>query len=425
MSYQVIPSPMSPQAAASVARGGIKALTPPHSPSHPGRKRTETNSTIAGSEVAAFDMLNLNAKESDETSKTQQVSKSQEIEVEPKALKWEDTVPRPFLKRYELLGSVGNGFEEYGRGAWSTVHRAIECLPNQIAVPLTPPLSPPNSPKQVGIGKLLAVKAPSRCDAHHVLQHEARVLTYLHSLPKAPNYLVPFRGYDQALHSLVFSAVPLNLESHVKEAAKTARSNLSTKTMFHPVVGVEEWTHLASHLISGLAFLHSHNCVHGDVKPANILLQKSSADSFTPLFCDFSSSRIITDTSAEDDIEEVTAVTADYTSPELLTALRGRPSGARAIATPPSDVFALGVTLLFTATGESPYAMARMEVQRLAMAREGRPLDFARGGEGASRVKTGQLVDRIVSMGVEKDVDKRVEAAEWARRMEEEVEKER
>lgn len=411
-----------------------KNLTPPSSPSQPQRKRRVSSPSLLEPDAPALDMLDLNGTRSETDRQDEGVGAAQPIQPEAKELTWKKTAPRPYLKRYELLGSMRAGFEEYGRGAWSTVYRAIECHPGKILTPLTPPLSPPSSPKQTGINRLLAVKAPSRGDAHPILQQEARILTYLHSFPGAATYLVPFHGYDQPLHSLIFSAVPLNLESHVKQAARAARSaSPSTQTMFDPVVGVGEWTHLAERLISGLGFLHSQSCVHGDIKPANVLLHGSGGDStITPLFCDFSSSRVIASSTAPgeadedaDDVEEVTAVTPDYTSPELLVGLHGRTPGARAITTRASDVFALGVTLLFAAIGESPYARARMEVQKLAMAREGRPMDFARSGEGAGRVMMGKLVDRIVTMGVEKEASKRAEAKEWLSRTEYLVEKEK
>lgn len=418
---------MSSSPSLLAAGGGRKAPTPPSSPAQPQRKRTVSSPSLYEPDAAALDMLDVSATQSAKAKLDEAVAAAPQIHSEPKEDKWKKTTPRPYLKRYELLGSVGTGFDEYGRGAWSTVYRAIECHPGKIPAPLTPPLSPPSSPKQAGISKLLAVKAPSRNDAHPILQQEARILTYLHSFPESASYLVPFHGYDQPLHSLIFSAIPLNLESYVKQAARTARLSPSTKTMFDPVIGPGEWSHLAEHLISGLAFLHSHNCIHGDVKPANILLLQSSSDDsvIDPLFCDFSSSRIMVPSKRgpggeenDDDAEEVTAVTPDYTSPELLVGLHGRTPGMRAVITPASDVFSLGVTLLFAAVGESPYASARIEVQKLAMAREGRPVDFARSGEGAARVKLGKLVERVVTMGVEKDVKKRVDAKEWLSRTE-------
>lgn len=279
-----------------------------------------------------------------------------------------------------------------------------------------------------------------------------------------------FHGYDFSQSSLVLEAVPLSLETHAIAAAKAARLNLSTKNMFDPVVGTVEWAHLATKLIDGLAFLHSARCVHGDIKPSNILLRPSSTFPFpSPLYCDFSSSHIgrplCTTTSSKavaatgedshdaddkfsssndedededednddddegdennnsrknkkrrrrrkegEDVEPVSAVTPDYASPELLAALRS----GKATATQASDVFALATTLLMAAIGQSPYsAGGRVEVLKLAMAREGRPMDFAQGGENASRVMRGKLVDKVVKGGLIRDVDGRNSVWEW------------
>lgn len=333
-----------------------------------------------------------------------------------KALKWNETVPRACSRRYQLLGSASSGFQEYGRGVWSIVYRAVEAPGSHASgTVMTPPTSPQQSPAQRSVDGILAVKAPSRRDAHAILEKEARILTFLHSHPGAASHLVPFHGYDEHEHSLILAAIPLNLEHYTQAAAATARLNFSTRTMFDPVIGVEQWTQLAAHLIDSLNFLHRTGCVHGDIKPANILLHPT-AESLTPLLCDFSSASVhptgldaVSDPAEE--AEEVSAVTTEYTSPELLTALhRGT---ARAIATPASDVFALAVTLLVAAMGESPYASARMEVQKLGMAKEGRPLDFARGGENASRAMRGRMVDRILTSAVEKNVEKRLSAEEW------------
>lgn len=54
-----------------------------------------------------------------------------------------------------------------------------------------------------------------------------------------------------------------------------------------------------------------------------------------------------------------------------------------------------------------------MEVLKLTMAREGRPMDFAQGGENASRVMRGKLVDKVVKGGLMGDVDGRNTVWEW------------
>ena len=286
------------------------------------------------------------------------------------------------------------------------------------------------SPTALGTTGVLAVKAPARRDAYRILEREARILTYLHSFTRASDYLVPFHGYHEPQKSLVFDAIPIDLETHARIAAGRARIDFSTKTMFDPVLGAAKWACLALDLADGLAFLHSVHCVHGDIKPANILLRTSlDSELLTPLFCDFSSSHIAvssfasspdTQQDSDEKTENCSAVTQCYTSPEFLTALR---YNGKAIATPASDVFALATTLLVAAIGESPYATARIELQKLAMAKEGRPLDFARTGENASRVMPGRLVDRVLQSGIEKEVEKRLSVREWREVMAETIKK--
>jgi len=149
--------------------------------------------------------------------------------------------------------------------------------------------------------------------------------------------------------------------------------------MFDLVIGVETWVDLAIHLITGLAFLQDIGCVHGDIKPANVLLRTEASGKLIPLYCDFFSSHVVFPDTRLGDIDEVSAVTTDYVSPELLESFHHR-NGERAVATFASDIFALAVTLLFTAIGEGPYAGAHMDLQKSVMAREGRPMDFARCG---------------------------------------------
>ena len=316
-----------------------------------------------------------------------------------------NTEPKPYTNRYTL-------HEELGYGIWSTVYRASE-TPEPIETTTKLPSSPPESPLSRSIPdckKTLAVKQPHRRDAHKILENEARILTFLHAHAEASNYLVPFHGWDVASHSLILSAIPLNLETHAKSARKAP---LTTKTMFDPVIGAAEWAHLAENLISGLAFLHGHGCVHGDIKPANILLQPYDDSKYAPLYCDFSSSHILSSTTPTKP-EEVSAVTTDYISPELLSAIHnGKNNNERAVATYKSDVFALAVTILFAAIGESPYAGARIEVQKVGMAKEGLPLDFARMGEQASRVMKGRAVEKALKGALDKDVEKRLGVEAW------------
>ena len=312
-----------------------------------------------------------------------------------------DAAPKPYTGKYRLE-------KELGHGAWSTVYRAFENGEPSTNLPPTPPTSPTTS-ANASSKKILAVKKPSSRQAHNILLKEAKILTYIHSHANASRHLVPFHGFDSAQHSIILDAMPLSLEAHAKSAL---RRPLSTKTMFDPVVGAKEWAALAEGLIGGLAYLHNVGCVHGDIKPANVLLRTETSGQLIPLYCDFSSSHIISCTGEETEIEEVSAVTTDYLSPELLEALSPR-SEDRAVATYASDVFALGVTLLFAAIGDSPYAGARIASQKLGMAKEGLPFEFARRGEQASRAMKGRAVEKALKGALAKEAGKRLSAAGW------------
>ncbi|KAL8783415.1 MAG: hypothetical protein Q9195_009404 [Heterodermia aff. obscurata] len=393
-----------------------KSMEPPTPPTTPLQRRHKRSSTSAGSisldKVTEGSTVDVARESQAPDMPAASGSRSDEND-------WERTRPRAYTKQYQRQALDLHENEEFGRGVWSLVYRATEVSPTHPAAPLTPPTSPIIGGPSLLSKRVLAIKAPSRRDAYRVLDHEARILTYLHSFGKASDYLTPFHGYDQATHSIILSAIPLNLDTHVRAAAATARANFSTRTMFDPIVGTQEWSSLATALISGLSFLHSKHCIHGDIKPANILLQPSisnnNKDPYTPLYCDFSSSLITTDPAPP----EISALTQDYSSPELLASLTD-PS-VPTLPTAAADVFALAVTLLFAAIGESPYAGAKMEMLKLSMAREGRPLQFAKSGEQAARVRKGGMVERCLGEAVAKDVRERWGVERWRGEVEEVV----
>ncbi len=350
------------------------------------------------------DISLVNLNEEDTESPDEDLAEAKEGPVET-GLTWEGTIPRPYTEAYNIEGSSASRLAEYGRGVWSVVYRAREITPTPIALP-TPPNSPASGLRAKTSQVVLAIKSPSRRDAHNILHHEARVLTYLHSIRNASTYIVPFHGYEVSTHSVVLDPFPLNLDSYTKAAAASARANLSTQTMFDPVVGLPEWSTLANHLISGLSFLHAHNCIHGDIKPANILLRPKPSGLHEPLYCDFSSSLHTLDSTPT----EITALTADYSAPELLSSLTT--SGVATLPSFAADVYALGVTLLFAALGESPYACARMEIMKLSMAKEGRPLSFVTGGDQGARVQQGSRVGKCL-IGAFRKKEERWGVEEW------------
>ena len=370
-------------------------VTPPSTPPKPNISRASASADGPGA---------VPAIKADHSLKPSEMLNLEAIPAAPQEAPRPDAEPMSYTAEYHLE-------KELGYGAWSTVYGAVqhtEPLKTSTNLPPTPPTTP-TSGVTPSSKKLLAVKKPSSRQAHGILLKEAKILTYIHSHANASSHLVPFHGFDSAQHSIILDAVPLSLETHAKAAT---RRPLSTKTMFDPIVGAEEWAGLAGGLISGLASLHGIGCVHGDIKPANVLLRTESGGQLTPLYCDFSSSHVISSTGEKKEVEEISAVTPEYLSPELLEALSPRNTD-RAVATYASDVFALGVTLLFAAIGDSPYAGARLASQKLGMAKEGLPLEFARRGEQASRVMKGRAVERVLKGALAKEARKRVAVADW------------
>ncbi|MEJ5254529.1 MAG: serine/threonine-protein kinase [Acidimicrobiales bacterium] len=115
--------------------------------------------------------------------------------------------------------------------------------------------------------------------------------------------------------------------------------------------------HLADRLLSALAAAHREGVIHRDIKPANVLFDEQGRAHLA----DFGVA------SLRDATHGLTATGSLVGTPEFMSPeqARGQP------ATPASDVFSLGATLLFAATGQPPYGVADplVAVQRAAKGR--------------------------------------------------------
>jgi hypothetical protein len=98
---------------------------------------------------------------------------------------------------------------------------------------------------------------------------------------------------------------------------------------------------IAGHLLDALAAAHRQGVVHRDVKPGNVLF----ADDGRPLLADFGVARS-RDTTPGLTGTDLVVGTPGFMAPEQA---RGEDAG------PPSDVFGAGATLVFAATGHTPF----------------------------------------------------------------------
>ena len=348
------------------------------------------------------------------------------------------TIECPF--EFDLVKNPGGRPELFGQGVWSKVYRATgrSRLTGSIASShgaLTPPKSPAHH-----VPLVVAVKAPISKASRVILENEAYILSRLMRTPGQESFVVPFYGFIPTTHSVVLKAVPLSLSKHIAACNKVTSLRESSLTSTAPVVGsVPIWRNLTGLLVSALAWLHDFaGVVHGDIKPANILLcadHLAGPDSFPfrPLLIDFSSSHILTTSTSPMSYDTpspsspspspsttptspsspfvLSAVTREFTAPELL-----RPAVLRdptSTPTPESDVFSLAVTLLVCATGDLAVYPGNV-YQRQHMAVHGwEVLEFVRNGDAGSRVPVGGVVEQVLEKAVLKVGRGRIAARDW------------
>lgn len=134
-------------------------------------------------------------------------------------------------------------------------------------------------------------------------------------------------------------------------------------------------------LLAALSSIHQRGLIHRDIKPSNILVRESGAERWQPLLIDFG---IVKDLKATESLTETNR--APGFSPEY-----GAPELHRSSGSARSDLYSLGVTMLFALTGRALPAKG--------------PNDF----EGVS---VPRALDRVIRRLTDPDPEARPESAE-------------
>jgi hypothetical protein len=314
-----------------------------------------------------------------------------------------------------------------GVGAWSDVYLA---MPNAPSLPLrpvahsaSPPLTPVHSrgsstsnSSQSPIPTLYAIKVPGSTSAKKVLTAEAHILSYLSRFPSSSTHVVPFYGQDTRTGALVLQAMDCTLESWIQTSLNTLdeRARATSLAAIFP--------HIALSLIDSLTWMQDKDCIHADIKPSNILVSSRPSTNTTPpdlVFSDFSSTLLTTQPT--DAPSPMGAGTWDYLDPSLLSSLHpASPSAA-------TDLWSLGITLLFLVLGTSPYdAFKGNKFQQREMIKSGCPLQCLayddQGVVNKRRLKAlsgalGWDVEKWFAKVLVKRIDARVGVEVWRREL--------
>jgi hypothetical protein len=124
--------------------------------------------------------------------------------------------------------------------------------------------------------------------------------------------------------------------------------NLADRVARHGPAPADEVHRLADTLGSALAEAHRAGIIHRDIKPANVLFDGVGVAHLA----DFGVA------SSRDDTAGLTAIGTVVGTPGFMAPEQARGEAAG----PAADVFALGATLLFAATGEGPYGRGAAEL---------------------------------------------------------------
>ena len=298
-------------------------------------------------------------------------------------------------KDLELLSADLKLDSLIGEGLWSKVYRASR-RPDDAAGKTQ---------------RCFAIKVACDRFSEKVLIEEQQILAFVHTLPRACQFVVPYYGWHGSLRGLVMDEIPLTLFDVLGHACGFHSTRDLTR--------LSDLVPLMCNLVSGLQFLHENCILHGDIKPHNILLRQRDRriravsistepiaehiTCFEAYYCDFSASILLKP--GEDTAKPHSAAGAsyDYMAPELFSLVE--PECYPSVF---SDVYALGITLLSTYLGSSPFEGIPPGIMRRAVCKQGRVLEMVRERNEIDIGDTTWLVGAL-----EREKDMRWRALEW------------
>jgi streptogramin lyase len=259
------------------------------------------------------------------------------------------------------LGQVLGGYrldEVAGRGGMGVVYRATQVrLERVVAL------------------KVIAPELASDPAFRERFQREARLLASVDD----PN-VVPVYEADEAGDQLFLSMRWIDGGDLADEIAGTG--------------GLEpdRAQKLLAQVASGLDAVHAHGLIHGDLKPANMLIEHRSAGSDRAFLSDFGAGRSLEATATGNWLG-----TVDYVAPETI---RGAPPDAR------SDRYGLACVLFEALTGSPPFHRDTAWATMWAHYSDPIPSVCER------RPALPRAVDAVLARGLAKDPDERYATSE-------------
>lgn len=267
-------------------------------------------------------------------------------------------VPRAMLGHYSLM-------EEVGRGAVGAVYRAMDLeLGREVAIKILPRETEENT------GYLQAIRREARAAA--AINH--------------PNVMQVYAvGHEMEIPYLVMEFLPSpHVENMILEEG---------------ILSEEQSLLICWEIAKGLAAAHEENVIHGDVKPANMMLNRAGIAKLV----DFGEA-----TSADDQGKAELWGTPYYLAPECVTGSK---------ATEKSDQYSLGAALFRMVSGH--FAFNGHDVAEVLENVKSAPLPNARDFNKSVSIKTSSVLRKMMQRDPAKrytDMDAVVKELEDAHR---------